>query len=197
MSHSPVTRPSLLLRVRTGEDQAAWHQFVEIYAPLIHQYGLHRGLQDADAADLAQEVLQTVSAAVRSFEYDPARGQFRGWLFTITLNKLRRMMTRRTNEERGSGDTAMQEVLAAQPADEPEDEFWTRTHKLRLFHWAAEQVRPEVQPATWQAFWQTSVENRPAAEVSAALGMSLGAVYIAKSRVLAKIREIVQSVEPE
>ncbi len=74
----PTQTRQLLLKVRDSQDQVAWNQFVEIYAPLIHSYGMHRGLQDADAADLAQEVLQAVAGAVKSFEYDPERGSFRG-----------------------------------------------------------------------------------------------------------------------
>lgn len=196
MPDSPQTRATLLLRLR-DDNREAWNQFVEIYAPLIHSYGMHHGLQDADAADLAQEVLQSVSGAIKAFEYDPSRGAFRGWLFTVTRNKLRRLAGRAAQEPRGSGDTVANEMLAQQPADVADEEYWTRSHKWRLFHWAAEQVKSGFQEATWKAFWRTSVENASPNVVAAELGLSLGAVYIAKSRVLAKIRELILSVEPE
>lgn len=186
-----------MLRLREAESQEAWNQFVEIYAPLIHSYGLHHGLQDADAADLAQEVLQAVSGSIRSFEYDPARGAFRGWLLTVTRNKMRRLGGRRKHEPRGSGDTVANEMLAQTPEDQADEEMWTQSHQWRLFHWAAEKVKSGFQEASWQAFWRTSVDNAPAADVAAELGLSLGAVYIAKSRVLAKIRELILTVEPE
>src|SRR3954467_4923767 len=95
MASSPQTRPSLLVRIRDAGDRAAWLQFVEIYAPLVYRFARQRGLQDADAADLAQEVLQAVAAAGRRLEYDPARGTFRGWLFTVARNRLHNFLARR------------------------------------------------------------------------------------------------------
>ena len=86
LSTAPITRPSLLVRIRDTGDAEAWHQFVELYAPVIHGFYRKRGLQDADAADLTQAVLQTVSMEAVRLEYDPARGSFRSWLFTIAHN---------------------------------------------------------------------------------------------------------------
>ena len=197
MNKSPSTQNTLLLRVRDDHDQLAWNEFVEIYAPLIHAYGRHHGLQDADAADLAQDVLQAVAGAIKSFEYDPERGSFRGWLFTVTRNKLRRMQSRRQRQPQGSGGSGMQELLHEQPGRESDEEMWNESHRLRLFHWAADQVRHAFQETTWQAFWQTAVEHRNAKDVAEELNISVGAVYIAKSRVLTKIREKIVSLEPE
>src|SRR5687768_14573032 len=103
MSSSPHTRPSLLIRIRDARDTIAWSEFIEIYAPLIHAYARTRGLQDADAADVIQEVLQAVSNHAERFNYEPSRGSFRGWLFRITLNKLRDLVTRRKTHAVGSG----------------------------------------------------------------------------------------------
>src|SRR4029079_1988400 len=89
MNQSPETRASLLLRIRDAQDHLAWTDFIDIYAPLIHAYSRNRGLQDADAADVTQEVLRAVAVHAERFDYDPARGSFRGWLFRVTLNKLR------------------------------------------------------------------------------------------------------------
>src|SRR5215510_11939375 len=88
MQESPATRVSLLVRLRDGSDAEAWHEFVHLYAPVIYGFARKRGLQDADAADLMQEVLRSVSTAAQRLEYDPSRGTFRGWLFTVTRNKV-------------------------------------------------------------------------------------------------------------
>src|ERR1700678_4420217 len=88
MLESTVTRASLLVRLRDGSDADAWQEFVRLYAPVIYGFVRKRGLQDADAADLMQDVLRSLSSAVNRLEYDPARGTFRGWLFTVTPNKV-------------------------------------------------------------------------------------------------------------
>lgn len=194
MGQSPVTRPSLLIRIRDPRDREAWERFVEIYAPLIDHYGRKRGLQEADAADLAQEVLQVVASVMGTFEYDPGKGTFRGWLFTVTRNKLRRFLSRRGKQARGSGDTGVHQMLQEQADETGEQAEWEREYQQRLFAWAADKVQGSFREATWQAFWRTAVENEPAAEVAESLGMTVGAVYIARSRVLARLREAVQDV---
>ena len=195
MTNPPLTRPSLLFRLRDAGDADAWRQFVELYAPLVYRYARRHRLQDADAADLTQEVLRAVSGAVGRLEYDPERGSFRGWVFTLAHRKLCDFLTRRRRQEQGSGDTATQGVLNDLPA--PEEEQWERDYERRLFVWAAERARGEFREATWQAFWQTAVEGRPAADISRTLGISVGAVYIAKSRVQARLKALVQEARAE
>lgn len=192
MSGSPVTRPSLLLRIRDHRDEQAWRQFVGIYAPLVDHYGRKHGLQAADAADLAQEVLQVVATAVDRFEYDPRKGTFRGWLFTVTRNKLRRMLARRKRQPQGTGDSGVRGLLEQQAGTDEAD--WDKEYQRRLFAWAAAQIRTGCQDTTWTAFWQTAVEDRPAQAVAEELGMTVGAVYIAKSRVLARLRALIRQV---
>jgi RNA polymerase sigma-70 factor (ECF subfamily) len=196
MIEEPTTRPSLLLRLRDPRDSPAWGQFVDVYAPLVYGFGRKHGLQDADAADLTQEVLRAVAGAIGRLEYNPARGSFRGWLFTVVRNKLRNFLAARERQERGQGDSAAQKWLEAQPAPEGEQAAqWEREYEQRLFTWAAEQVRGGFQDATWQAFWRTAVENQSAQAVATALGLSVGAVYIARSRVLARLREQIRQVQ--
>jgi RNA polymerase sigma factor (sigma-70 family) len=189
MGPSPPTRPSLLLRLRDAADAEAWNLFVDLYAPLV--YGLYRrhGLQDADAADLTQDVFRSVAAAVRALDYDPRKGSFRGWLHTVARNRLRDWRAKRC--ERGSGDSAVQQRLAEQPAPPEPDPDWDRDFRRRTFTWAAERVKHEFRDSTWQAFWLTAVEGNPGPAAAAALGMSLGAVQVAKSRVLARLKEVV------
>src|SRR5881392_3121410 len=105
MAESPETRPSLLVRIRDARDRDAWQQFVELYGPLVYRFGRKRGLQDADAADLTQIVLQAVSGAIHRLDYDPARGPFRGWLYGIVRNQLHKLLDRQRRMPVGSGDS--------------------------------------------------------------------------------------------
>jgi RNA polymerase sigma-70 factor (ECF subfamily) len=186
----------LLVQIRDPQNQTAWHEFVEVYAPLIHSYARKRGLQDADAADLTQDVMQTISRRAEDFQYNPARGSFRGWLFTVTLNRLRDFVDRRSRQAKASGKTEVQNMLQELPEREAE-ELWIQQHQMRLFHWAAEKAKVDFRETTWQAFWLTAVENRSVKEVATELNVSVGAIHIAKSRALARIRDILQQVEDQ
>lgn len=197
MSTSPATRASLLLRIRDPKDRIAWEEFVRIYAPLLHAYGLHRGLQDADAADLAQEVLRRLMGAIPEFQYDPSLGSFRGWLFTITRNEFLKMAKRRHRQPVGAGASEISQFLEQQPDTTQDQEYWDREYQWNLFLWAAEKVRPEFREATWQAFWLTAVEGKKVEAVASQLAISAGALYIAKSRITARIRQEIQAVEGE
>jgi RNA polymerase sigma-70 factor (ECF subfamily) len=193
MNQAPITRASLLVRLREPANRTAWEEFVDLYTPLVHGFCRQRGLQEADAADVAQEVLQAVARAIGRFEYQPDKGTFRAWLFTVTRNKFNNFLEKRRHQPQGSGDTTMQHFIEAQPCPETEA-VWDRQYHQRLFDWACQQVRREFQEATWQAFWRTAVADEPGSKVAQSLGLSVGAVYIAKSRVLARLREKVQEV---
>lgn len=197
MTDSPATRVSLLIRIRDPRDQDAWRQFVRVYGSVIYGFARKRGLQDADAADLMQDVLRSVAGAAGRLDYDPRRGTFRSWLFTVTRNKVYNFLSGRRHQVRGSGGTTAQDVLQDQP--NPQDDsadLWDREYEQRTFAWAVDQVRGEFQDSTWQAFWLTAVEGLGAKEVGQRLGLSPGAVYVAKSRVLARLKDQVQQLEP-
>jgi RNA polymerase sigma factor (sigma-70 family) len=193
MADTPTTRPSLLVRLRDARDVDAWRQFVELYGPIVYRFARRHRLQDADAADLTQEVLRAVSGSIGRLDYDVRRGSFRGWLFTLAHHKLCDLLTRRRRQEQGSGDSATHMLLDEQPAPDSE-EVWNQEHDRQVFAWVAEEVRGQFTPPTWQAFWQTAVEGRDAAKVAEELGLSLGAVYIAKSRVQARLRKQIQQL---
>src|SRR6187431_487398 len=108
---SPLTRVSLLVQIRSGSNHAAWAEFVKLYGPVIYGFARKRGLQDADAADLMQEVLRSVSSAAQRLDYDRARGTFRGWLFTVTRNKIFNFLESRGRRVVGSGDSRVQQRL--------------------------------------------------------------------------------------
>jgi RNA polymerase sigma factor (sigma-70 family) len=198
MSEAPATRLSLLVRLGDPRDDGAWSQFVEIYAPLVYGFARKHGLQDADAADLTQDVLQAVSGAIRRLDYDPRRGSFRGWLFTVVRNKLRNFFTAQKRPGRGSGDSDAQQRLQELPAREDEQTaWWDEEYERRVFAWAAEQARGSFSETTWQAFWRTAVEGRTGPEAAHELGMSVAAVYLAKGRVMTRLKAIVRETLDE
>ena len=198
MSDAPATRLSLLVRLREPRDDQAWSQFVELYAPLVYGFARKHGLQDADAADLTQDVLQAVSGGIRRFEYDQRRGSFRGWLFTVVRNKLRNFAAAQKRPGRGTGDTDAQQQLQELPAREDDQTaWWDQEYERRVFAWAAEQVRGHFQELTWRAFWQTAVEGRTGPETARLLGMSVAAVYLAKGRVTARLKEVIRETLDE
>jgi len=198
MDETPTTRASLLVRLRDPRDERAWAEFTEIYAPLIRRLARCRGLQEADAADLAQEVFRAVARAIERQAFDPARGSFRGWLFRIARNLVVNFLISRERHPRGSGDTDVQALLEAQPAPAPEDSaLFDTEYRRQLLYWAADQVRGQFSDLTWQAFWQTGVEGRGAREVADALGTTVGTVYHYKSRVMVRLRQKIEQVEGE
>src|SRR5690242_15924228 len=152
MAEIPLTRASLLVRLRDPQDGDAWGEFVDLYAPLVYGYARKQGLQDADAADLCQDVLGAVAGAVGRLEYDPAKGAFRNWLFTAVRRKLVNWRASRANRVRGSGDTVTQQLLEEQPVPEGEQAAWEAEWERQVFAWACGQVRREVTDSTWQAF---------------------------------------------
>jgi RNA polymerase sigma factor (sigma-70 family) len=196
MSQSPTTRVSLLARIRDVGDGRAWAEFVDLYAPLVYRLARRHGLQDADAADLTQDVLRAVVGAMPRFDYDFHRGSFRGWLFTVARNQLRKLFQARQRQPQGSGDPETDAWLQQQPAAEAVAR-WEQEYRERLFERAAEQAREDFRPATWQAFWRTAVQGEDVRQVGESLGMSVGAVYIARNRALARIRQLIRQAEGE
>jgi RNA polymerase sigma-70 factor (ECF subfamily) len=195
MNDPANTRPSLLIRVRDLQDRDAWRQFVELYGPLVYRFAWKRGLQEADAADLSQTVLQAVAEGIQRFDYDPGKGTFRGWLYGVVRHQLRRYLVAQGRQPQGAGDSSVQELLEQQPArDNGEADLWEQEYQRQLFRWAAERVRGCFEETSWQAFWQTAVEGKAARETADALGISVGAVYTAKSRVLGRIRQEIQQL---
>jgi RNA polymerase sigma-70 factor (ECF subfamily) len=199
MLDAPLTRASLLVRIRDGRDQEAWRQFVQVYAPVVYGFARRRGLQDADAADVMQDVLGSVAGAAARLNYDPTRGSFRGWLYTVARNKVFNFLeAARHKPGRGSGDSGAREQLEALAGPELGlAQAWDQEYERNVAALAMDRVRGEVKEATWHAFWQTAVEGRSAGEAGAALGMTAGAVYVARSRVLARLKEEVQRLQEQ
>jgi RNA polymerase sigma factor (sigma-70 family) len=196
MLEPAVTRASLLVRLRDGSDAEAWREFVRLYAPVVYGFARKRGLQDADAADVMQEVLRSVSSVAPRLEYDPARGTFRGWLFTVTRNKVFNFLDGRKRRVLGSGDSRVQQRLEQQAADDGDmASDWETDYQRTIAAQAMERVKREFQPATWNAFLQTAVEGRSASLVASNVGLSVGAVYVSKSRVIARLRQEIERMQ--
>ena len=193
MSDIPITQPTLLLRIRDTEDEASWERFVKIYTPLVFGYCRKRGLQEADASDVAQEVMRTVAQSINRFDYNKKKGTFRGWLLTVTRNKLLKYFSKLQKQPIGTGRTTIQTKLEETP-DAVETAHWNHAYQQRLFQWASGEVKEEFAEKTWSAFWLAAVENQSSQKIATDLQMSLGAVYIAKSRVIARIRKQIESV---
>ena len=195
MTPVPETRPSLLLRLRDARDQRAWSLFLEIYQPVILRLVRGRGLQEADAREVTQEVLLAVSGAIGRWEADPARGAFRSWLATIARNLVVNFLIRQSRHPRGSGDSDVNRWLEERPAPEGEmSALFDVEAKRQLFRWAADQVRDEFRETTWQAFWRTAVDDLAVSDVARELKMSVGSVYVARSRVMKRLREKVEEL---
>jgi RNA polymerase sigma-70 factor (ECF subfamily) len=187
---SSATSRSLLARVQADEPDA-WRRLVNLYAPLVHQWCRRSGLQDHDIADIFQEVFQAVLVHVGSFHRERPGDTFRGWLRRITQNKLRDHFRRLGREFGGAGGSSARDRLAQLPAPAPVDEGpGTEDDGERaLFARALEMIRGEFEERTWSAFWRTAVDGRLARNVGEELAMSPGAVRVAKSRVLHRLRQ--------
>ena len=193
MDDSSKTRRSLLLRIRDTQDARAWTEFVAIYEPLVYRVARKRGFQHADALELTQEVLLAVSKSIDRWNADPACGSFRGWLFRVARNLMINLLVKQRRHPQAVGNTDFQRLLA-QVADPAPDEsaVFDLEYRRGVFRWAAEQVKAEFRPATWQAFWKTCVDGLAVKDVAQELSLSVGAIYVARSRVMARLRECVE-----
>jgi RNA polymerase sigma factor (sigma-70 family) len=197
MNSNPETRASLLIRVRDPADQAAWYEFVEIYRPVILRLARQKGMQEADAEDVAQQVLVAVAKAVEQRGHDPKRAKFRTWLHRVAHNAILNALTR-GRPDRGSGDSALRAVLSGHESHSgPDSDLLRLEYRREVFRWAARQVRLEFRQATWDAFWLTAIEGRAVEDVAQELGKNRGAVYAARSRVMRRIQEKVTEYEQE
>jgi RNA polymerase sigma-70 factor (ECF subfamily) len=184
---TPATSLSLLDGLQRRDPQA-WRILALLYGPLVYRWCRVKGLRDPDCEDVVQEVLLTVVNRVADFRRGPEAGRFRAWLWTITRHKLGEWLRRQRKQEQASGGSAAQERLAAAAvieAQEPEP-----AGDGGLGRRALDLVRGEFTEVSWQAFWRVTVLEQSPADVAADLGISRNAVYIARSRILGRLREL-------
>ncbi len=183
------TSPSLLEKLRHPADHQAWQEFVELYTPLLFQWGRRLGLQGHDAADLVQDVFTALFQKLPEFHYDRQRS-FRAWLHAVTLNQWRDNCKRRGRQSLAGNDGALNNLAAADDFEAASEDEYRRSLVSR----ALQLMQVHFEPATWRACWHTVVEGRTPAEVARALGLSEGAVYVAKWRVLRRLRQELQGM---
>jgi RNA polymerase sigma-70 factor (ECF subfamily) len=181
-----TTHVSLLLRLKQPEPEIAWRRFVELYTPLLFYWAHSVGLHAPDDADLVQDVFAVLVRKLPEFEYDASRS-FRGWLRTIVVNQWRDQQRRKaTANVIGSGEEL---DLAELPDPNTDEQFWEREHREQLVARALTVMKAEFEESTWRACWESIVRGRPVNDVAAELGVSRNAVYVAKCRVLRRLRQ--------
>ena len=196
----PETRASLMLRLLDPSDQQAWGQFVSIYEPLLLRMLRMRGLQDADARDVCQQIILAVSQAIDRWQSDGQPASFRRWLFSISRRLALRFLQRANRADgpslRAKGGTDMLELLNRLPDPDPQTVIaFDDEYRNELFDWAAKRIRGEFRESTWQAFWRSCVLNEPIALVAEELGMTAGNVYVARTRIIARLRHVIEECE--
>jgi RNA polymerase sigma-70 factor, ECF subfamily len=177
-----TTSPSLLEQLKTGGSASVWNRFVQLYTPLLFYWVKRMGFDRTEAADVVQDVLMLLLVRMPEFEYDRQKS-FRAWLRTITFNKCRDAI-RRTNARE------FHESQRAVEWRETSDSVFTDIeYKAAVARRALQLLKPQFSNETWEAAWQSSVTGRQAKDIADQLGMSVNSVYLAKARVLKKLRE--------
>lgn len=196
MPASPTeTRVSLILRLQDMADVEAWDEFVILYTPVILRVAKGRGMQAADADNLVQQVLLKVAQSVSNWLEREDRGPFRAWLVRIARNESINLLTRQSAKGHSlAGEEVTPELVNAQQADEIR-ELIDREYDHAVFDWAAERVKKDVQPKTWQAFWLTHIEGLSVQQAAEKLGVRTANIYFGRSRVMLRLRELVQQYE--
>lgn len=182
MSNDLITHPSLLLRLKNGDDNAAWAEFVQVYGPMVFGYCRLRKLQESDAADVSQEVLVRLAKSMGDFEYKPELGRFRDWLGKVIHRELLRFWSKRNQRSRvQNGETTYEEAIDT-------GAIWIEHFHSEILRKSLANIEREFAPETWNAFKQSWLENSPVGDVASQLNIEIENVYVAKSRVLKRLR---------
>ncbi len=191
------TRASLILRLQDAEDMAAWDEFSAIYGPVVFNVATSRGFQSADAENLVQEVFMAVVSSVTNWLQRDDRGSFRAWLLRIARNAAADMITQKATRSLGLDGSDAQVHVANLPAPSALSSALDLEYERIVFQWASERVRASVAEHTWQAFWLTSIEEMSVDAAAAQLNTRPGNIYFARSRVMARIKELVQRYQDQ
>lgn len=185
------TRASLIVRLRDQEDRDAWDEVMAIYGPLVFRMALRQGLQRADAEDVVQQVFTAIFQSVEKWLEQPERGRFRNWLIGISRNTALNMLNRKPKGGIGVGGTDGHEKLEQLKATEDElaSEFDIE-YQREVYKWAAQRVQADVDPKTWEAFRMTHVDGVSIVEAAKQLGVGVGQIYVARSRVMKRLQSL-------
>lgn len=191
----PTTRLTLLTRLKRNPlDQGGWNEFVEHYGRHICRWCRQWKLQEADAEDVAQNILMKLAQSLRVFAYDPERS-FRGWLKTVAHHAWRDFEESRRRARPATGDSQSQELILSVEAREDFVHKLEQAFDLELLEVAKIRVCQRVEPHTWEAFRLVALEGMPAAEVAASVGLQTAMVYVAKSKVQKMLQEEISKLE--
>ena len=195
MTITPNTRASLLLRLRDPRDHDAWMEFVTLYEPVIYRVLRRTGLQDADALEVLQDLFLAVNRNIERWQVGAEHGTFRGWLHRVARNLVVSWVRRQKRQAITSSLDLDSLLESPSAADGPETDEFDQELRRALFHVASERVRADVRPQTWQAFWDTAVSGISVAETANKLGMTTGAVRVAKCRIISRLSIAVAEME--
>jgi RNA polymerase sigma factor (sigma-70 family) len=195
MNSTPETRYSLIARLCNAGDVIAWSEFTTIYQPIVHRICLQKGLQHADAIDVTQEVLAKVASAVGKFDGNREGSTFRGWLYRVTRNMIADFFRSRNRNPLVNAQSWPETEI--QHVNEDDGSIFQLEFKRQIFWLVAQEIREQVHAQSWQAFWATEVEQRPVEEVAQELNLKRGSVYMARSRIFARLRHAVDQILKE
>ena len=185
-----ATSASLLDRIKDDPQSPGWQRLVELYEPLVRGWLRRQRLVESDADDVVQEVMSVVARRLGDFEHNGRVGAFRTWLRTITVNCLRDHWRSGRRRATATGDSDFQQLLAQ--LEDPASSLsaaWDQDHDRHVTRQLLEVLRDDFEPTTWRAFQRTALDGASAAQTATELGISSNAVFIAKSRVLARLRQ--------
>lgn len=193
MPEFPETDYSLIDRVKDADDAASWLEFVGLYQPVIYRMARRRGMQDADAQDVIQQVFVAIARSVCGWSPSPGQPPFRAWLTTIARNAITTALTRQP-KDRATGSTSVVDLLCNQPDSSPTESEIATELQVEIVRWAADQIRADFTEKTWDVFWKTSMDGVSVAEMARQSGRSPGAIYVARHRVLSRLKEKIAEV---
>lgn len=195
MSSTPTTKVNMILRLADPDDQQAWGEFIEVYTPLLTETARRLGLNSHDASDAVQEVMAHLVSAINKWKPTGQRAGFRRWLGRVSRNQMLTLL-QRTNVLRSEGVVNERQLRLLAQVTAPADPTATfdLAFRQQVFLFVIHKIQSDFQSKTWQAFWATYVDQTPPADVARQLSLSVGAVYIARSRVMNRLRETVEKL---
>ena len=189
------TRPTLLLRLRNRTDELSWQEFHERYGELLYRYARARGASVIDAEDVVQDVEMYLFKAIEGFEYDAGKGRFRTYLRSAVMHALARKAKKQARQGEVLDPQMFDHLSTAEETSQ--DERWETEWRLHRLRWALRAIASEVEPTTLEAFRLHVLSGQSVHETAERLGLSTASVYQAKSRVLKRVKQKLDSLDPD
>ena len=197
MGLSETTNVELILRLANTHDQRAWVEFVNLYEPLLLKTARKLGLSQNDAVDAVQEVFVHLGKVISQWKPTGMPGAFRGWLVRVARNQMLNLIQRTTMLRAESAGSDANEFALAYPDGSQQSTYFNIEFRRTVFLYVVQKIRDSFAEKTWQAFWFTYMDQRPPTEVAAELDLTIGAVYIARSRVMSRLQSEIKMLVDE